>query len=216
MKTTSLLFVRAYDFLLERNDLKPAEKLILILVCRYWPSPCWDSNATIAKRLGFSTRRVERLLKKLKSKKVIKTGYGHRTRSGKNHTVRIMVPLCIPGKCVLTDFKIDTGQDDGRPAGRNDGSIPSNLSQTTVKMADLLERNRKKIERSTPHLQIFKFELSEGAGSTPLPLPAKGQAKALIENNAISASRPFKRTFLSAQEFEERRRKQIKALMESS
>jgi hypothetical protein len=162
---SSLPFIRAYNILLERKDLKPAEKLVLIVICRYLPSPFWGSNATIAKNLGFSTRRVERLLKRLKCKGFIKAGYAHKIRDGKNHTVRVIVPLHIPLKCVLADFKINTGQNDGLDAGQIDGSVPSIQSKTTVKTADLLEKSRKRIERPRS-----------------LPLPAPRQAKTLTED----------------------------------
>ena len=103
-----------------------------------------------------------------------------------------IIPLCIPGKCVLTDCKTDTGQNDGLSTVKMVGQIPSIQSQTTVKMVDLIERNRK-----------------ENREATPLPSPAKKQAKALIEKIGM----PRKR--MSEQELQERRRRQIKALMES-
>jgi len=101
-----------------------------------------------------------------------------------------IIPLCISGKCVLADFKIDTGQIDGQDTGQNDGSIPTNRDKTTDQTADLLEMNRKENRESTP-------------------LPAKRQAKALIER----ITPPI--TQMTGQEFQERRRRQIKALMES-
>jgi hypothetical protein len=183
----SLPFVKAYTFLLEKKDLKPAEKLVLIIICRFWPSPFWGSNSTIAKNLGCSVRYVERLLKKLKCKGFIKSGYAHKDRDGKNHTVRVIVPLFFSEKC-----KLPTGQFDGQHTGQNDGSIPTNLSKTTDQLTDLIERNRK-----------------ENREATPLPLPALEQAKALKEKMAMPKMR------MTEQEFQERRRKQIKALMES-
>jgi hypothetical protein len=200
---TSLPFIRAYNILLERKDLKPAEKLVLLVICRYLPSPFWGSNSTIAKNLGCSVRRVERLLKKLKCKGVIKAGYAHKGRNGKNHTVRVIVPLCIPAKCVLTDFKIDTGQIDGQDTGQKDGSTPSIQSQTTVKTADLLERSRKRIERARS-----------------LPLPALGQAKTLTEDQPDGEVSPASaladsEAGLKADQLRERLRKQI-ALLKAS
>ena len=88
-----------------------------------------------------------------------------------------IIPLCIPGKCVLTDCKTDTGQNDGL---------------STVKMVDLIERNRK-----------------ENREATPLPSPAKKQSKALIERITPPITR------MTGQEFQERIRRQIKALIES-
>jgi len=68
-------------------------------------------------------------------------------------------------KRVLTDCKIDTVNNDGQITVKNGGSIPSNRARTTVKIDTLLERNRK-----------------ENREATPLPSPAKRQAKALKEN----------------------------------
>jgi len=90
------------------------------------------------------------------------------TCAAERHCLSI-IPLCLPGKCVPTDFKIDTDQSCGITTDQSDGSIPTNRYQTTDQSFDLLERNRKRIERSTP-----------------LPLPAKGQAKALREKTTIS------------------------------
>jgi hypothetical protein len=76
---------------------------------------------------------------------------------------------------------------------RNDGSIPTNRDKTTDQSVDLLERNRK-----------------ENRKATPLPSPAKKQAKALIEKIGM----PRKR--MSEQELRERLQKQIKALRNAS
>ena len=90
------------------------------------------------------------------------------TCAAERHCLSI-IPLCLPGKCVLTGFKTDTGQSYGLTTDQSDGSIPTNRYKTTDQSIDLLERNRKRIERSTP-----------------LPLPALGQAKALKERTTIS------------------------------
>lgn len=174
---TSKPFVRAYTFLLERKDLRSAEKLVLMILCRFWPSPFWGSNASIAQMLGISVRRVERILKSLKSKKVIKAGYAHKPRNGQNHTVRLIVPLCMPERCVLKDIKIDTGLNDGCITEQTDGLIPSNCAESTVKRADLIERNRRM-----------------NIKATSLPLPAEEQAKTLAENQQPTAP-PIVRNF---------------------
>ena len=189
---TSLPFIRAYNFLLEKKDLKPAEKLVLIVLCRFWPSPFWGANSTIAKNLGCSERHVQRLLNKLKCKGFIKSGYAHKNRDGKKHTVRVIIPLCMPGKCVLTDNK--AAHDVDVVAAHDIGVVTptTNRALTHDKHVTLLEGNRK-----------------ENRESTPLPLPALGQAKALKE-------KMMPKTRITEQEFQERRRRQIKALMESS
>jgi hypothetical protein len=112
-------------------------------------------------------------------------------------------------KCVLTDCKIDTVLQDGQDTVLRDGQRPSYRTQSTVLQADLIERNRKENRKATPHLQNIQNRIAEGAGSTPLPSPAKRQAKALIERITPPITR------MTEQEFQERRRRQIKALMES-
>ena len=76
-----------------------------------------------------------------------------------------IIPLCISGKCVLTDFKMDTDQSDGMTTDQSDGSIPTNRDKTTDQSDTLLERNRR-----------------ENIKATSSPLPALRQAKTLTEN----------------------------------
>ena len=104
-----------------------------------------------------------------------------------------IIPLCIPGKCVLTVSKLDTLQVDGMTTRQLEGLVPSNQVKTTLQSDTLLERNRK-----------------ENREATPLPSPAKKQAKALIEKIGM----PRKR--MSEQELRERLQKQIKALRNAS
>ena len=39
-----LPFAKAYNFLLADTNLTASEKLVMIIVCRYWPNPYWGTN----------------------------------------------------------------------------------------------------------------------------------------------------------------------------
>ncbi|MBN1786949.1 MAG: helix-turn-helix domain-containing protein [Sedimentisphaerales bacterium] len=212
-KQKSLPFVKAYTFLLEKKDLKPAEKLVLFTVCRFWPQPCWHSNATIAEIVGFSVRWVEKVLKSLKTKGYIKAGYAHRQKEGKYDTLRIIRPACLPGKCQMPDnitFK-EPDLSAGIATDLQTGQPPTNQSQMTDLQTDLLERNRR-----------------ENRKATPLPLPVAEQAKALEDQQSSSGTERVSYSEvigqkilrrvpqLTPQEFDRRRREQIKALLADS
>jgi len=208
---TSLPFIRAYSFLLEKKDLKPAEKLVLITICRYWPSPFWGSNSTLALSLGYEVRFVQKIISKLKTKGYVKTGYAHKIRNGKNHTVRVIVPMCFEEKCKLSGFKIDNVQLDVARNVQLDTSPTSYRVQKDVQSDTLIERNRRMNREATP-----------------LPLPSEKQAKALRENAGASEAKRVKFSevlsrkilrktpHLTQREFEDNRQKQIKALLASS
>jgi len=210
-------FIRAYNTLLARTDLTPAEKLVLCVICQYWPSPFWGANSAIAESLGFSAVYIEKLIKRLKQKGIIKAGYAHRNRDGKHHTVRVVVPLCLPGKCVLSDTKISPIQLEGTSTIQEDGAVPSNQTQTPLQSYDLLERNRK-----------------ENIKATSLTLPALGQSKTLAENRDARQSQPLRPTTpivrnfsqvlkgslhyvptLTPEELEKRRQEQIRKLRQA-
>ncbi len=201
-------FIRAYTSVLNRKDLTSSEKLVLSVICRYWPSPFWGANATIADILGFSVVYIEKLIKRLKQKGLIKAGYTHRNRDGKHHTVRVIVPLCLTGKCVLSGMKISPIRLAGMSTVQEDGEVPSNQTQTPIQSYDLLERNRRK-----------------NIKATSLTLPALGQSKPLAETPDTPPAAPIVRNFaqvlkgtlnsfdaLSENECQRRRLEQIKRL----
>ncbi len=203
--------MRAYAFLLERNDLTVAEKLILIVLCRFWPSPFWGSNASIAKSLAVSERYVEMLVRRLAKKKIIKKGYAHSEKKGKHHTVRVIVPQCFGDKCSTPINWIEPEQPDGRQTEHLGASPPYNIAFSPEQRFDLLERNRRM-----------------NIKATSLPLPAQEQAKTSEENSAsgptgrikysdILKQKALRHTpLMTPEEFEKNRRKQIKALLANS
>jgi len=106
---SKLPFARAYDFIMADRELTPAEKLVLIEVCRYWPNPCYESAGTIAAHCGLDARYVRNLIKGLcqgKSKRkaagkserraYLKRGYAHMRKNGATCTCRVIAPLCFP------------------------------------------------------------------------------------------------------------------------
>ncbi len=163
---SKLPFMRAYDFLLEKKDLKSAEKLVLTVICRYWPNPYWDSNLTIAENIGFTERYIEKILNKLTKKKYIKKGFAHTDKGGKPHTVRVIVPLCFSEKCQKIIKWLSPEQQDGQQTEQKDGLTPNKRLFSTEPQDDLLD-NKKKL-----NIKV-----------TPAPLPGRGQSSALLEDS---------------------------------
>ncbi len=185
----TLLFAKAYNFLLADKHLTAAEKLVMIIVCRYWPNPYWDTNKQVAKELGFSERYAEKVIKSLADKKYIKRGYAHTTKGNRLHTVRVIVPKCFPTKSnVKIQWLKPPEHMNGQHTEHTDGDCPNNGSFLPEQSDDLLEKNKKTKRKATPS-------------------PAKGQASALLKT-------PKPRT-LSQQEFEQHRQKMISDLQKS-
>lgn len=152
--------MKAYNFLLNKAGLTSAEKLVMIVVCRFWPNPYWASNGEISKKLGFTERYVEKVIKSLAEKRIVTRGYAHVNRNGRHHTVRVIMPCCfpkIPGHRIkwLKPEHMDGGQTE-----QMDGHCPNNSSFLPEQMDDLLEENRR------------------GKEITPEPLPGGSQAPA--------------------------------------
>jgi len=157
----SAVYTKAYNLLLADNNLTAAEKLVMIIICRYWPNPYWNSNEQIAKGLSYSKRYIEKIVKRLADKKYIKRGYAHTTKGDRPHTVRIIVPLCFQEKCRSKIKWIKPEHMDGQQTEQADGQGPNGCTQIPEHMDDLLDRSRNEIK------------------ATPAPLPAMGQASAL-------------------------------------
>jgi len=89
-------YAMAYDCVMEHPDITPAEKLVLIEIGRYWPSPWTGSNETIASNIGLSVSYVKRLIHSLFEKKIIRRGLTTITRHGKPYTSRVMIISLLP------------------------------------------------------------------------------------------------------------------------
>jgi predicted transcriptional regulator len=171
---STIPFMRAYEFILKISELTPAEKLVMIVVCRYWPNPYWDSNGEIARALNFGERYVEKIVKRLADMGIIKRGYAHTTKNGRPHTVRIIAPQCFSVKSKFKINWIQPEHTDGQQTEHIDGDSPNNRPFLPEQQADLLDKNRK-INRK----------------ATPPPSPAKGQASALPKKKDASPASTF-------------------------
>ena len=152
--------MKAYNFLLNKPGLTSAEKLVMIVVCRFWPNPYWDSNSEISKALGFTERYVERVVKSLADKGVIKRGYAHMVRNGRPHTVRVIVPRCFPEIPNRRIKWVKPEHTDGEQPEHVDGHCPNSSSFLPEHTVDLLDENKR------------------GKEIAPEPLPGGGQAPA--------------------------------------
>ena len=182
-----LPFAKAYNFLLNDSNLTSAEKLVMTVICRYWPNPYWDTNEHAAEDLGFSERYIEKVIERLSVKGYIKRGYAHTTKNGRPHTVRVIVPKCFPVKSnVKIKWVKQPEHMDGQHTEDMDGNCPNNSSFLPEQPDDLLERSKKEINKRNKK-------------AMPAPLPAEGQASALLKTPKPGT--------LSPQEFEQRRQK---------
>ncbi len=206
-KQAEMPFMKAYCFLMNKADLSSAEKLMLIAVCRYWPNPYWGSNGKIALVTGFTQRYVEKVLRSLADKGYIKRGYAHAEKNGEINTVRVIVPLCFPQKCRLKVDWIKAERLDGGVTEQSDGQSPDSCSKLPEQQDGLLESNREINKKPTPS-----------------PLPAEGQASALVKKSrqqVLGAVGKFKRGFggekkkwtpPSEEEWQRRKQEQLRRL----
>lgn len=188
------------------STLTSAEKLVLITICRYWTNPYWASNAETARLLGFSERYVEKVVKSLAVKGIIKRGYAHTTKKGRPHTVRVIVPRCLPGKCRVDIKWVKTEHMDGQQAEHIDGESPNSSSFLPEQSDDLLEKNRRKNRKATP-------SPSPAGGEAPaLSEERDEEAKAKVERFKRGFGAGHKRRRLTDKELEAERQKQIAAV----
>jgi hypothetical protein len=125
----ALPFAKAYNFLLKDGNLTSAEKLVLIVICRYWPKPYWDTNQHTAEDLGFTERYIEKIIKRLKVKGYIKAGYAHTTKNSRPHTVRVIVPKCFSEKSNTKIKWVKPPEHmDGQHTEHTDGNSPNKRS----------------------------------------------------------------------------------------
>lgn len=54
-----------WDWVMERNDLTVAEKLVICRVLRWREGGCFESNRTIGRKTGLHPRTVQKVVKKL-------------------------------------------------------------------------------------------------------------------------------------------------------
>jgi len=206
---TEAPFMRAYDFVMRDPNLLPAEKLVVMVVWRYWPRPSWQSNGRIAEACGFSKRYVEKLIKGLAEKSYLKRGYAHERRNGKLFTCRVIVPLRFP-KQIDNQIQWVTVPQDGQATVPQDDPRPPCSAQTTAPQGDQLDMKRK-----------------ENRNAAPAPLPAGGQAPALLPERSkevveyvdqiktkLGIGKKAHRA-LTEKEFQDRKQKQRKALQDA-
>ena len=206
-KPQNLPFMKAFAFLLNKADLTPAEKLVLIVICRYWPRPYWDSNLTIAKNLSVTERYVEMIIRRLAGKKYITKGFAHTDKGGKPHTVRVIMPLCFPEKCRFKINWVSPEQLFGQQTEQQDGQRPNNRSFLPEQPFDLIERSIKRNREATP-------TPSPSEGAPALPENEKTQTVSNARRFIESLGRSRRKTPVpTPQEFDRKRQEQIRALL---
>jgi DNA-binding MarR family transcriptional regulator len=89
-------YLMAFADILKRKEITPSEKLVLIVLGRFWPKPYFGSNETIANETGLSKIYVKKLIKRLFDKKIIRRGLTTITQRGKPYTSRVIVISLLP------------------------------------------------------------------------------------------------------------------------
>ena len=109
-------FTKAYAHIMHHPYLTPGERLVLMVVCRYWPNQCWMSNASIAYETGLSKRHVQKCLARMKNQRILyRNGrnitvapmiiviWDNDPYERQNYTRRWIVPTCLPGKAIIPE-----------------------------------------------------------------------------------------------------------------
>lgn len=219
MNKTEYTFSRAFDFLMRDKKLSPAEKLVMIVICRYYPEPYYGSAATLAHDCGLTKRYARQIVAELSyspqtrkakglswRKRYIKRSWAHKKKNGQLWTCRVIKPVCFPsegGTIVPQGGTIEPGgrnynTERGEPEYRKNGTIePPNRTTRTI-------RDKNRSGDST--------QPANGQSSSP-------QKTTEDEQNKMKFKRPMPEPNisddLSSPEFQKVNKEKIKALMDS-
>jgi hypothetical protein len=180
---TPFPFARAFNFLLADKHLCAAEKLVMVEICRYWPEPFYESAATIASHIGLNPRYVRNIITGLTQgtktrerlgkpprKCYLKRAYAHYKRNGQTLTVRVIKPLCFPTEI---GARGEPHSARGQPGGRTPAATPAALGV------------RESARGQPPNRYLNRNKIEKEIESQPAPLPAKGQASAVLQDRQV-------------------------------
>ncbi len=202
-RLTKELYLKVPYHILNISGLSSAEKNLLAHIYSFGAKGCWQSNKTLAEIFMTSKSSISRKIKKIRSYIYVKSPKGYyRTIWAKSH------PDVCPRSCLST----------GRPGGKNAQAPAQNGSPDLRKSAIRLTH-----KCATTNNNTIK-ENNKDISATPSPLPAHGQAPALLTERKKQIKvdlEQFKQKFgigkkkfkpLPVQEFERCRAAQIKAI----
>ncbi len=199
--------------ILNLTDISLCEKIMLAWIYSFGEKGCWQSNETLAEQFMVSTYTVSRWISNIKKYLYIKSPKGYyRTMWAKSHPdVQNAVKLWYRNK--------EIPKSDAPDFGKNDQDPPQKCGSDCRKSAFRLPQKCLTTNNKT------NKETIEDTTATPAPLPACGQASALLadrRSGVIDAVEQLKNSFgcgrrppilLSEAEFQERKQQQRKALL---
>ena len=212
-----------------------SEKVLLAHIYSFGVKGCWQSNATLAKIFFVKERTISRWVRTLKKAALILWVHPkgrYRTLWAKSHPeVRSAHELLymkekISKESVVRGHAAKILQGHNRREGIDKTGVPTATNQCFQVGQNCLHTNNttnKDIKRKTPASSCRKT----GAGAPPSPLPAGGQAPAVLAERRKSSQSNIERFGNkfgkakswkppSAEEFHSRAQQQQKALMKIS
>ncbi len=199
------------------------DKELLAHIYSFGRNGCWQKNETLGKMFFRSTRTISDWVTKLKKGRHIlwKSGKGYyRTFYAKTHPdVKSAQTLIYRGR-EIAKSEVVSGQAKSTQVSRK---LPSELEgncEATSQKAVI------PVSRKLPHTNNTTIKETTKNTATPMPLPAGGQAPALLKERKAqdqanigrkmrNFGKPDKAQKLTSEEFENNRRKQINALLGS-
>jgi hypothetical protein len=207
--------------ILNNPNIGPSEKVLLAHIYSFGEKGCWQSNKTLGEMFFVSTRTISTWVTILKKAGLVFWVHPkgrYRTIWAKTHPkVKTATTLLYMGQQISKEAVI-SGHAAQILLGRN---LPEGIEKScTVTAKD----NCIQVGRNLLHtINTTKKDTNINTIATPSPLPAWGQAPALLESRsqALSDIERFKQTLgksktrqpLNEQEFEQRRAAMKKQLM---
>jgi hypothetical protein len=208
---TELTFAKAYDFIKRDRKLCASEKLVVIEVCRYYPSPYWGSATTLSNDIGMSVRYARNLVAGLLRRKGNRKAYLRRQfyKRMDGRDTRVLVPLCFPAKKAES---VSTHGEQGE-CTRVAAPLAAGVKKHARGQPPIRTVNKKEEEKE-------KKGCSTAASPAPSPIGAlasaagcvcDNQQRRTIEQLTQSIGKPVD-TALTPKQFEQRRQKVLDGL----
>ncbi|HIJ72454.1 MAG TPA: hypothetical protein HPP87_14020 [Planctomycetes bacterium] len=197
--------------ILNLRELTPREQLLLAHFHSFGAKGCWQSNKTLAGMFNVSSVTVRRCIKKLKVTKLI----GVKSPKGYYRTIWSVRHPQVRASFFRTGGS-DTAPKPGSEVRRNDHDVGQNGTSELVKS----EHRDGQDCAATNNITIK--ENNKETTATPPPLPAGGQASALLEHRTAadrfrimklkSKLGKEKAKPMTSEEFDKKRQRDIAAL----
>jgi len=205
-------YLKIPNHILSLAKLRSLDKMLLAHFYSFGSRGCWQSNATLAKIFMVSPATITRSIALLRNAQLV----GISSPKGRYRTIWASTHPDV--RAARQGHRRKTCRD----VNQNDEHVNQNahvkLSKTAVRVS----------HRCSTTNNITITENNNRTTATPPPLPAGGQASALLDDRKgrrLAGLEALKRrlklaraprTVMSAEEFEQRRQKQMQALLAGS